>query len=519
MNLATARADSRKLPKNSWVVLLNFKSPNRIKVGKPDNKGNETIMHNIITTTENIWLGIEDRLRDPSIEHLVFGFLGLNKYQEKREFLLFNTYLPSSNEYKIQNIHLVSLKAESAIKMLARSKDCNGIIDIHNHPKSFSADFSSIDREGMEKEAQNIFDFKKDNYLIRMVISSRSLKAEVTHKGIYPSWEPIDKIKIIGERGFRFIFPSNGDISQESFGDAEKHRRTLEFYPKEGLEILLSIHFGVIGVGGTGSAFLNLIKFFARKITLIDGDRVEKHNSGRLFNYISGDEGKLKVVSHKRELKRYNPHIQIKTVRSMFPSPRSLKALKECDILIVAPDNNFTRYKASEFASRYMKPLLELGSGVRMKEGRLTSIGCQVRFQLPTNNGKCMICNGMEAEDLVSPEFTEYKRQIGYVEDENSEETSASVVTINSMAALIGLRILLDYFGGYTGRKTPNHVFYDDLTLNLIDLSDSFHKNPECPICGKGEASIFGRGDQLPKKIKIPQSRRIFRKEHNNKKT
>jgi hypothetical protein len=365
----------------------------------------------------------------------------------------------------------------------------------------------------VEKELRNVWDFKEDNYLLRMVQSGEKITAELTNKTLYPEWEPLDEIRVIKKQGIKQIYPENSRMKKarkEKSVDVEKHLRTLEFYPKAALEQIANLHFGLIGGGGTGSVMLYLLKFFAKEITIVEGDSVERHNSSRLFHYIQGDEGKLKTMIHKREIERFSPDITINVVNSMFPGYESIEALKGCDFLIVAADNNFTRYKAAEFASRYMKPLLEMGSGVRMKDGKITSIGSQVRFQLPAREGKCLVCNGLAVENLQNPEFIEYERALGYVEEADSKETPASVVTINSMAATIGLHILLDYFGGYTQREIPNYIFYDELTLKLVDLSNALPKHPECTICCSNSNSIFGRGEELPQHLQVLKPRNHF---------
>jgi molybdopterin/thiamine biosynthesis adenylyltransferase len=464
---------------------------------------------NRLIILNSIFSAMRERLSDPQKEHLLFGYLGVNQHARGRDFLCVDGYLPSPEEYCVQRAGLVTFPAYSVARVLKQSKGWNGLLDWHNHTGGFPR-FSAIDNSEAEKELRNIWDFKGDNYLLRLVQSDGRVAAELTDRTLYPGWEPLDEIRVIGKQGIKLIYPENSRIKKEKEGesiDLEGHLRTLEFYPKRALKQLAGLHFGVIGGGGTGSAFLNLIKFFVREITIVEADAVERHNSGRLFHYISGDEGKLKALIHKRDLERFSPGITVNVVYSMFPSEDSVEALKACDFLVAAPDNNFTRYKAAEFASRYMKPLLEMGSGVRMRDGEVASIGSQVRFQLPTKEGKCLVCNGLEVENLQTPEFVEYKRGIGYIEGADAEETPGSVVTINSIAATICLRIILDYLGGYTGREIPSYIYYDELNLRLVDLSDAFSKHPECAICSSNPNSIFGRGDELPERLQVLKPR------------
>jgi len=468
---------------------------------------------NKLIILDSIFSAMQKRLSDWQKEHLLFGYLGVNQHARGRDFLCVDGYLPSQDEYRVQSPGSVTLSAHSVANVLKRTKEWSGLMDWHNHTGGHPF-FSAIDNYEVEKELKNIWDFKANNYLMRIVQSRQKIVAELTDKLLYPNWEPIDEIRVIQRQGIKQIYPENSRIVRgKQQADLERHLRTLEFYPKASLEQLSGLHFGIIGGGGTGSAFLNLIKFFIRAVTIVEADIVEKHNASRLFHYISEDEKKPKVEIHKRELQRFSPDIAVNVVNSMFPTEESIEALKSCDFLVVAPDNNFTRYKAAEFASRYMKPLLEMGSGIKMKDGKVTSIGSHVRFQLPTEKGKCLVCNGLEVGNLQPPEFIEYIRRVGYIEGSDTQDTPASVVTINSMAATVGLRIILDYLGGYTGKEISDYIYYDEQNLKLVDLSGAFSKHPECVICSGSPNSIFGRGDEIPKDLCVLRPREHFEEE------
>lgn len=458
---------------------------------------------NILVYPEDLWLAQEAHIARHDVESMAFAFVGLNRCDDKDEFLVFNAYLPSDEEFSRRSVGGISLRVDSVCDVLKKVKLSTGLVDIHTHPAGLSQ-FSWIDNCGHQIQMQNVFDFSPDAALIRIVKERDNFRAEVTDKQLQLQFEPIDIIKIIGDRGFRFIHPVNSRLKLSILSDGllQRHERTMEFYMRDALSTIRHTHIGVIGLGGNGSAVVNVLKFFPFKWTLVDSDTLELHNSNRFFGFNQGDEGRYKVDVLKRELKRFDPSTEVMTVRSRFPSEEANKALKNCDVLIVAPDNNAVRYSAAQFAMQYLKPLIELGSGITMKDGHVTAIGNQVRFQLPTANSHCIVCSGLDVKRLESEELIEYKKRIGYVN--GSDDSPGSVVTINNVAASLAAHLLIEYFGQYVSRDSaPTHIAYDEKSLVLADLSCIYKKNPECTICGRNNDSIFGKGDILPANQRI----------------
>lgn len=459
---------------------------------------------NFLVVPEDLWNSLETHLARRDVESMAFGFLGQNRCSERTEFLLHDTYLPSDGEFSERRAYGISLRVSSACTILEKLKFGAGLVDIHTHPDGLTQ-FSSIDDCGHRIQMQNVLDFSPNAALIRIVKESDNYRAEVTYKSIQPQFEPIDVIKIIGNKGLEFIYPRNSRIRPPSIGRDLRllHQRTLDFYDPEALNIIQQSEIGIIGLGGTGAGVLNLLKFFPFKSwILVDADTLESHNANRFFGFNRGDEGKYKVDVLARELHRFDPTITVVTVKSKFPTDEANDALKASDILVVAPDNNTVRYAAAKFAMRYLKPLIELGSGITMKEGRVTAVGSQVRFQLPTLDSQCIVCSGLDVSKLESDEILRYKKDIGYII--GTDDTPASVVTINTMAAAVATHLLINYLGNYVSRELPpSYIEYNERELQLKDHSHLHKRNPECTICGRHGDSIFGKGDLLPKNLKV----------------
>ena len=104
---------------------------------------------------------------------------------------------------------------------------------------------------------------------------------------------------------------------------------------------------------------------------------------------------------------------------------------------------------------------------------------------------------GLDLKSIEDPNQREARRRIGYVE--RSEDTPASVVTINSVIAGIAGDMLVKYLTGFAA--APTFVAYDALehAMQALRLSAA----PDCPICGK--AGIEGLGVEREAPLPSPK--------------
>ena len=117
-------------------------------------------------------------------------------------------------------------------------------------------------------------------------------------------------------------------------------------------------------------------------------------------------------------------------------------------------------------------------------------MGAQVAFYAP--GGPCLACLGLDLNSVEDPEQRAARRRIGYVE--GTEETPASVVTINSVIAGIAGDILVKYVTGFA--EAPTLVTYD--ALENVTLAFRLNGVPDCPICGKTGIQGMGLEQEAP---------------------
>ena len=118
---------------------------------------------------------------------------------------------------------------------------------------------------------------------------------------------------------------------------------------------LKSLHFCIVGCGGTGSNFAEmLVRSGCRQFTLIDGGSVQQTELNRVFSFISSDVGTPKVCALKRRLLSICPDLSIVTFQEHFhssevnPPDHSLNqnirdAAYDSDVVFIATDTNSSR--------------------------------------------------------------------------------------------------------------------------------------------------------------------------------
>ncbi len=126
----------------------------------------------------------------------------------------------------------------------------------------------------------------------------------------------------------------------------------LKEFSEENLKILSKIRVAIVGVGGIGCPLsLYLISSGLKKITLIDGDLIEKSNLNRQILFDINDIGKKKVNVAKKKLQSINPNIEINVVDSHINN-KNINCLSNQSIVVDATDDWYTSKLLNKFCLR-----------------------------------------------------------------------------------------------------------------------------------------------------------------------
>lgn len=464
-------------------------------------------MRTRLTFAESVWRRIRMSLWDHRTEHMAVARGAVSKSDVGQDLLVRDLFLPDANrDYCFQGPAGVSMKSEAVARVLQGISDYPVLIDMHNHVGS-KPSFSATDDAGAVVQYELYQDFRPGGILVQLVFGpDGTYQGRWTNPECYPDWRLVEEIRVVGSNGIHMYVPWNAPkrprpSTRSDIRHREKHRRIRPIIGEQSLSDVARTRIGVVGAGGTGSAFIQIARFFFPHLLVIDDDRVEQSNLGRHLLAVTEDaeKSRRKVDVSARELLRYDSRATVDVLAEKFPSTRAEAALKECDVVVGAVDNVLTRYHLAEFAARHYKLLIDMGSGVEMVDGRVTAMGSQVRFQIP--DGPCLGCLGMSWSELELEPARSEKIRSGYLRE--TEENPGEVVTINVAAANLAVRNLLAYLGGHLTRPVPTYLLYDELAPTIHDFTRSYRRREDCSICAANSTSIQGWGDELPPRLRL----------------
>jgi hypothetical protein len=208
---------------------------------------------------------------------------------------------------------------------------------------------------------------------------------------------------------------------------------------------LCQLHYLIIGCGRNGSLLSHaLVRTGARRLTLVDPDTTELCNldgDGYLPDHIT----RPKADALAESLRAVNPTIEAQPLAYSVSDSRILPAAREADVLITAVDDDGARWAAAHLAVLYLKPLLDVGTGVLTTESGEPLLGADIRWIVPGEG--CLLCMG----GVANLQQVEVVRQGLYAEQQYRaqrhwrRERRGSLRSLNMIATGLALRMLEDY--------------------------------------------------------------------------
>nr|WP_235532898.1 ThiF family adenylyltransferase [Nocardioides sp. Root682] len=216
-------------------------------------------------------------------------------------------------------------------------------------------------------------------------------------------------------------------------GSSELFDRQSRLFGAAGQACFADMRVAIVGQGGVGSL---LTEYLARlgvgSLLLIDGDNVESTNLPRLLGARRRDVGRPKVALGRRNARRANPSVEVKTMKSRVEHSQSLQALSQCDWVFLAADSHAARHWVNAIVETYLIPATEVGVMVPVDDagdvGRIHTV-----YRRMTPGQGCFWCNGLiDATELAIEMLPDAERKAArYIED----VPAPSVITLNAVAA------------------------------------------------------------------------------------
>jgi adenylyltransferase/sulfurtransferase len=214
----------------------------------------------------------------------------------------------------------------------------------------------------------------------------------------------------------------------------------------------------IIGAGGLGCpAALALAAGGARRIGVVDDDRVDGSNLHRQVLFDDADVGELKVVAFARALARRFPAVDVVTHAVRFDVTTAADLVAAYDVVIDGSDNFATKFLANDAAVLARRPLVHgaaVGTG-----GQLVTV--------PAGGRPCYRCLFEEPPPAgVGPSCAE-AGVLGPVPG-----------VIGALQGLEAARILASESARFSGQI----VQYDAPSMSFRSVH--FKPNRACGVCG-----------------------------------
>ncbi len=297
---------------------------------------------------------------------------------------------------------------------------------------------------------------------------------------------PVEKLLLVGQNMQRCPLSGPFDRSAStSTGDMERWSRFIGALDMGTLDAFRNLHFAVVGTGRNGSLMAtSLIHAGVRHLTLIDPDLMEQHNLDAMDGVSEHDIGRPKAIALAKSLARPERRPP-QAVACSVTSPKGLAALRHADILISCVDDDGARLAIAMVAALYLKPLLDIGSGISRINGR-REMGGDVRLVLPGER-RCLACFG----GFARPEDIDALIENRPVNRPWNAHRAGSLRSLNEINVHYGLRLLEDMFAGELTHSTWLRLAWQGSIPSIEVLEPPMQHN--CPLCrqeGMGDEAL-----------------------------
>jgi NAD(P)-dependent dehydrogenase (short-subunit alcohol dehydrogenase family) len=295
---------------------------------------------------------------------------------------------------------------------------------------------------------------------------------------------PLAEVRVAGARMERWIpgVPEGVPEAREPAEDPLEQRfsRYRGALGSSGaLDRLQRLTAAVVGLGRLGSGLATDLARAGVSVVLIDGDRFESHG----LEAMEADPewlGRPKVEAVAAHLRRVAPGASVTPIAAPIEDPRAFAACAAADLVVSAPDDNRARLCAALAAAGYLRPHLDLGSGVFEQPMSGWTAGADVRLMLPGEG--CLVCAG--GLDLERPREPDWRR-----------ERAGSLRSLNHLAIGQGMALLERMVVGDLRRSTWMRLVLErDGSLGSEVMPWTAREGCRvCGVTGWGDG-VLGRG-------------------------
>jgi len=186
----------------------------------------------------------------------------------------------------------------------------------------------------------------------------------------------------------------------------EEQIRTVSAWGEDAQRDLARLRVGLIGAGSVGGLIGDaLARTGFEDVTVMDFDRIKRHNLDRLAYATRADIGRLKVEVQARHLaaRATSDPFRVEPVVAAVYEDEGFRAALDCDVLFACVDRPWGRYVLNLIAYAHLIPVIDGGIGVRSNRlGKL--VAADWKAHTATVGRPCLQCLGQYDPGLVQTE-------------------------------------------------------------------------------------------------------------------
>jgi len=306
----------------------------------------------------------------------------------------------------------------------------------------------------------------------------------------------LEQLEVAGPRVRRWqLHRDLGRVSErEQNRDVpERWSRTAGALGEANWSRLNSTAIAVVGCGRTGSLIASSLALLGvKRLVLIDPDRIEAGNLDAMTGVTADDVGHKKVKAVAQHLTSLRPDLIVTGYVLPAHRRRASESLVEVDLIITAVDDDSARLCAARVSSQYLKPHLDVGTGVFQDSTSDRVMGADIRYMLP-GEGCLECCGGLRRHHDAEYELNRRPSELRRAGPASwRDERAGSLITLNSVAVGVALQLYVDSLAErFAGSRWMRLEWTPDGQVTSQTLRPDFIG--DCTTCGR-----LGLGDFVP---------------------
>ncbi len=376
----------------------------------------------------------------------------------------------------------------------ARAKQLS-VVKIHSHPTNVEA-FSSADNRSDADLFPSVYgwvDGSTPHGSVVMLPGGRMFGRVVLENG---DFHPMSRVAVVGNSIRSYSDVTDRRLTADCI--LQTTRREAQLFGAEMTDDLGRYSVAVVGCSGLGSLVIELLaRHGFGRIVLVDPDRVERRNLGRVLNAYPMDIGQLKVDVSARAIRNLGFGTVVETCPTDLATPEAVRAVSSCDLVFGCMDSLAGRAILNRLATFYLLPYIDLGVRVDAdRTGAVEQVCGAIHYLRP--DGSSLTSRGVFSYEEAQADAVKRKDRERYEQLRKEryirgvQEDQPAVMALNMSVAPLGVMELLARL--YNFRDDPNER-HASTTLSLTQMG--LYHEEEGAAC-KILPRFSGRGDMNP---------------------